>query len=129
MGKARPLLANGSTFCCYCKRGPLIPGDAGCSNHTGMTATRDHLVPRHAVGPGKWVPCCLACNQLKGALLPTAWFAFTDENPGYWRSFQTHAQVLRWLLEFNRWRRSQGLRGIPLHRGPVENIGFVINNG
>lgn len=37
--------------------------------------TVDHVVPTHAGGPdtsANWVPCCLPCNQTKGAFVPRA---------------------------------------------------------
>jgi len=86
MAKAR----RGGGFCCYCKRGPLLP-----SGGLGKLAmTKDHVNPR-ANGGGRWVPCCRQCNGLKGCLPPPEWFWFIDNHPAYWKTFRNHVEVTR----------------------------------
>lgn len=126
MGKPRAFVPGKRSWCCYCKRGPLLQGVAG-GNNPGMTATRDHVASRADHGEGGWVPCCLDCNRLKGALLPGAWFAFIDLNPGYWRDFPQHAHVLRWLIEFNRSRRARGMPTLRLHITTPNEIMSLVN--
>lgn len=43
------------------------------TNGSTYKMTVDHVVPLHAGGPdssANWVPCCLPCNQAKGAYVP-----------------------------------------------------------
>lgn len=94
-----------------------------------LTATRDHFTPRAALAgeSGRWVPCCAACNRLKGSILPRAWLAFVDHNPGYWRTFRGHYEIARWLIDHNAWRRSQGWRSLSLYSLAPERLMVSIN--
>lgn len=50
----------------------------------GQMATRDHVRPR-SKGGRYTVPCCLACNNLKGDMMPSEWFDYMRANPQWWR--------------------------------------------
>ena len=69
--------------CTYCKRELTR-----ASSPSGLAFTKDHVMPR-ALGGVKTVPCCRTCNQMKGDMHPNEWRAFTEANPGWWR---THEQ-------------------------------------
>lgn len=129
MAKHAPFIPGRTSYCCYCKRGPLIQGEKGSRNATGLMATRDHFVPIQETGPtdkGRWVPCCLTCNALKGALRPGPWLAFIDANPRYWKTFKDHRAVVRWLVDYNRVRRSRGWRSLVLYvEAPQAFVSFV----
>ena len=85
-GRTRP-------HCCYCKR-ELVSATPERSN----SYTRDHIHPE-ALGGGRWVPCCRACNQLKADLPTTDWLWFIDHHPRWWKTFATSDQVERVIRE------------------------------
>lgn len=88
--------AYGSPHCCYCKR-QLTPAQP----ERGTSFTFDHV---KAVARGGWkrVPCCRACNALKGDLSVEDWFLFIGAWKRWWKQFQTPAQVLSAVLDLRR---------------------------
>ena len=80
-------------YCCYCKREltPPIP-------ERSTSLTRDHTVPM-ADGGVRWVPCCLACNRLKGSIALSDWFWFIRRHPRWWKTFRTNAEVSATIRE------------------------------
>lgn len=66
-------------LCVYCKRQLT---QAGTGQSTSLT--RDHFVPKSQGGRITYA-CCLACNNLKGDMLPWEWREFTDANPQWWK--------------------------------------------
>lgn len=68
-------------WCTYCKR-TLGPAGTGCST----AATADHLIPK-SMGGTRVVPCCLACNNLKGNMMPGEWRAWCAANPAWWEQW------------------------------------------
>src|SRR3546814_19706203 len=64
--------------CTSCRR-TLEPPETGSAGYT-----RDHVVPR-AMGGRRTVPCCRACNDLKGHVAPAAWARFRRDNPQWWK--------------------------------------------
>lgn len=106
-------LAYGSPTCCYCKR-QLTPAQP----ERGTSFTFDHV---RALSGGGWrrVPCCRACNQLKGDLDPADWFWFIRTFKRWWKTFQTAQQVGQAVLDEHRRRayaRAAEL-GIPTMKG------------
>ena len=75
-------------WCTYCRRGLTSPHD-----RAGTAATMDHVMPK-SVGGRRKVPCCKACNQLKGDIHPSVWRWFTERFPGWWRQFRTNREVI-----------------------------------
>jgi len=71
-----------SPYCLYCRRTLTVAG-GGIST----SATLDHLVPK-AAGGKRTVPCCLACNSLKGMMLPREWSAWREQHPEWWRFWE-----------------------------------------
>lgn len=65
--------------CLYCRR-TLTAAGGGIST----SATLDHIVPK-AMGGKRVVPCCLACNSLKGAMMPREWSTWRAQHPEWWR--------------------------------------------
>lgn len=65
--------------CYWCKR----PLEATGSRST-RAATKDHVHPKSLGGRTK-VWCCVACNNLKGDMLPSAWAEFMAANPEWWK--------------------------------------------
>lgn len=51
--------------------------------------TMDHVTPRVLGGTFR-VPCCLACNQLKGDMTAQQWVQFMHANPEWWRLYREH---------------------------------------
>ena len=96
--------APGQPFCCYCKR-PLTPAEP----FTGTSFTLDHVV---AESHGGWrrVPCCRACNLLKGDLARDDWFWFIGVFKRWWKEFDTPAQV-REIVREERVRRAWAKTG------------------
>lgn len=80
-------MAKRGKSCCYCKRRLEAP-----TSPSRLAYTRDHVKPR-AAGGTKTVPCCRQCNQLKGNLHPSVWRWFTINYPGWWKTFDTPAEV------------------------------------
>jgi hypothetical protein len=74
--------------CTYCLRDLTSP-----HSRCGTAATRDHVMPK-CVGGTRKVPCCQACNSLKGDIHPGVWRWFTEKNPGWWRIFKTNREVI-----------------------------------
>lgn len=75
----------GRPYCLYCRRQLTVAG-GGIST----SATLDHVVPK-AMGGKRVVPCCLACNSLKGDMLPGEWAAWTAQRPEWWRLWKSSA--------------------------------------
>jgi hypothetical protein len=80
-------------FCCYCKR-TLERHDAG----TRLAATRDHVKATALGGRGIIVPCCVACNELKGAIHIGEWWWFIEHHPRWWKLFTSNLQVRQALV-------------------------------
>ena len=66
-------------ICHWCKR-PL----EATGSHSTLAATKDHVHPKSLGGRVK-VWCCVACNNLKGDMLPCEWEAFMATNPEWWK--------------------------------------------
>lgn len=69
--------------CTWCRR-PMISHDGYTPIRDGRTRTRDHKYPKR-LGGTKTVPCCYACNQVKGGMDLREWFDFMSQNPKWWR--------------------------------------------
>lgn len=70
--------------CDYCEREistRLVPDDP-------LRATRDHVIPR-SKGGTKTVFACLACNNIKGDMMPDEWSAYMAENPRWWTRYNS----------------------------------------
>ena len=50
--------------------------------------TRDHVIPKMN-GGRKTVPCCWACNQIKGDMSPAMWAKFRDHQAEWWNMLST----------------------------------------
>lgn len=74
-------------YCLYCRRA-LTPAGGGIST----SATLDHLIPR-AMGGKRVVPCCLACNALKGMMLPREWSAWREQHPRWWELWRSDGRA------------------------------------
>lgn len=72
--------------CLYCRR-CLTAAGGGIST----SATLDHVVPQ-AMGGRRVVPCCLACNNLKGMMTPREWSAWRAQNPKWWKLWRQRAR-------------------------------------
>lgn len=68
--------------CFWCER-HLEGSESGSS----VAFTRDHVVPRSQGGTST-VPCCRACNNLKGDMLPDEWRAYMRANPEWWKLYK-----------------------------------------
>lgn len=78
-----PRRVKSSDKCFYCQRS-FLPGGPHASQATqGRQRTRDHIVPA-SVGGTRTVPCCRACNSIKGDMSPQEWLQFRRENPNWW---------------------------------------------
>src|SRR3546814_1135917 len=84
--------------CTYCQR-TLEPPESGSAGYT-----RDHVVPR-AMGGRRTVPCCRACNDLKGHMAPAAWARFRRDNPQWWKLWkgrsEEHTSELQSLMRIS----------------------------
>lgn len=69
--------------CRYCRR---VLTDARKGGSTA--ASRDHIVPK-CMGGRRTVPCCRACNEVKGDMAPDQWFAFMAAQPAWWTLYKT----------------------------------------
>lgn len=67
--------------CAWCKR-PMLKHMGGPIRE-GRARTKDHKHPKR-LGGVKTVPCCYACNQLKGGMELREWMTFMKENPQWW---------------------------------------------
>jgi hypothetical protein len=65
-------------YCLYCKR-TLDPNGSS----TELAFTWDHIYPA-AYGGKKAFPCCKACNELKGDMLPDLWDHFRRHHAKWW---------------------------------------------
>lgn len=70
--------------CFWCKRALNKKRGYG-----SLSPTRDHVKPK-SVGGRKTVPCCRACNELKGSLMPAEWRRFMQQNPRWWELWKPH---------------------------------------
>ena len=68
-------------LCRYCNRELKKPTDV-----SGLAYTKDHIVAK-AHGGGKTVPCCKACNSLKGDMTLEQWLEFRQKNPKWWKLY------------------------------------------
>ncbi len=79
---------NTKAFCYWCER-TLEPS----WKETNVSFTKDHVVPQDAGGQ-KWVPCCRACNSMKGNMMPAQWREFTETHPQWWKHYPTTAATI-----------------------------------
>lgn len=56
---------------------------AGASGPLGLRVTRDHVVPVSR-GGRETVFSCVACNEVKGDMMPDEWAEFQGANPEWW---------------------------------------------
>lgn len=73
--------------CHWCRR-QLTGSMSGAST----AFTRDHVIPK-AHGGETTVPCCLACNNLKGDMTPAEWLSFCERNPRWWELWKGRRRV------------------------------------
>lgn len=79
-----------TAFCYWCER-TLEPS----WSQSSIAFTRDHIVPQEAVGGGgKWLPCCRACNAMKGNMMPDDWRKFMTAHPQWWKHYPTTAESI-----------------------------------
>lgn len=72
--------------CYWCHR-PMIKNDPAFPIRDGRVRTKDHTHP--ASGGGEHtVPCCYACNQIKGNMPVREWISFMKANPNWWLLFR-----------------------------------------
>ena len=92
--------------CFYCERAFVAVSVHSTQFTKGLQATRDHVWPASR-GGDKTVPCCRACNSIKGDMTPHEWLQFRLDNPNWWAgNWQwTASQVAR--------RRAETLQGSP----------------
>lgn len=57
------------------------------SQNSSLAETKDHVIPK-AMGGTETVPCCKACNSVKGDRSPDEWATFMKENPEWWRLYR-----------------------------------------
>lgn len=69
-------------YCTYCRRTLTDPG----TGHS-TAATRDHTIPV-SHGGKRTVPCCQACNNLKGAMTLREWNTYMATNPDWWTNYR-----------------------------------------
>lgn len=84
-GKKRypPFTTDGrGAHCKWCER-PLLASTAPSET----AATRDHVIPK-AYGGTFRVWACVACNFIKGDLLPDVWALFMAGHPKWWRFYK-----------------------------------------
>lgn len=69
-------------FCTYCFRrlDPRAPENGS------LRPSRDHYLPK-AAGGHRTVPCCLACNRLKGDMSPDQWLTIRRTVPDWWKLY------------------------------------------
>lgn len=71
--------------CNYCKR-PLTKPSVPMRS---LSATKDHVKPK-SEGGRKTVPCCFACNNMKGNMSISEWINFMSINPKWWLNWRGH---------------------------------------
>ena len=71
---------NYSQHCGYCKR--IIGPPTTPMKSTSFT--KDHVTPK-LNGGRKTIPCCHACNNLKGCMSIEVWRQFMKINPEWWK--------------------------------------------
>lgn len=79
--------------CRYCKRRMLKAADDRLRNQP-LSATRDHIIPKHSGGNRK-VWCCRQCNQIKAGMSLMQWATFMQDNPKWWEAYRSHSCVAR----------------------------------
>jgi hypothetical protein len=91
MGKRKR--RNKANQCHWCGRGVRKNMNKGeqqfrkGQKRDGLIRTRDHVNPK-SLGGLKTVVCCLACNQIKGAMTERQWLQFRLSNPQWWKLFK-----------------------------------------
>ena len=79
-------------ICRYCRRPLTNPLGSGTT-----AFTMDHVIPK-VHGGRKMVPCCRACNEIKGDMTPDQWSHVMRTVPGWWGLYTT--QTLRGMRLF-----------------------------
>lgn len=69
--------------CRYCQRLLTDPRKGGST-----ASSRDHFVPK-CMGGRRTVPCCRACNEIKGDMTPRQWSIVMRVRVRWWDLYKT----------------------------------------